>query len=300
MRISVVADNSGAIHCKHNMEVLNRSIMQQHVITALQEAGINRKHRRKPLFCHGGRHRDRMPFGNADVKETFRIPRCEILQTGSARHGCRNSDQLRLLDSKLQHRVSKHLGKIGLFGRQYTSLRIEFSDTVIFFGSSLRIRDAPALLRNDMQDYRLAQIACPAEHSFQLRNVMSVDGPDIIKAHIIKHVIRKNSFFHVLLHGMNHIINRLHLADRLAIKLFKAQIAGLHSLLGQERRHTADIFVNRHTVIIQNDNHRFSALTRILQSLISQSAGQSAVANQRNHIIVLVQNRSCSGHTKSC
>ena len=61
--------------------------------------------------------------------------------------------------------------------------------------------------------------------------------------------------------------------------------------------HTADIAVNGHFVIVQNNNHGLFAYSGIVQSFVSHTAGCGAVANQSNHMIIFVLQGSCTGHT---
>ena len=95
-----------------------------------------------------------------------------------------------------------------------------------------------------MQQHRLAQIARPAQHFLQLRLIVSVHRPDVVKAHIVKHIVRQDKIFDVFFHTVQQLIQSGRLTDGIAIKLLKVQIPRLYALLGQQRRHTTDVFVD--------------------------------------------------------
>ncbi len=69
MRFTVFAHQSGAVYCKHHMELHQPHIVKQHIESALQKTGINGKHRHHALGRHTGRHSHRMPLGDAHIKK---------------------------------------------------------------------------------------------------------------------------------------------------------------------------------------------------------------------------------------
>ena len=52
------------VHAQHHMEMIQRHIVQQHIISPLQKAGIHRKHRHHALLGHTGAHGHRMALGD--------------------------------------------------------------------------------------------------------------------------------------------------------------------------------------------------------------------------------------------
>ena len=69
MRVPVLTDNAAAVDSQHDMQLLQRYIMQQHIVGALQERRVDRCNRLHPLLGKAGRHADRVSFGNADIKK---------------------------------------------------------------------------------------------------------------------------------------------------------------------------------------------------------------------------------------
>ena len=65
-----------------------------------------------------------------------------------------------------------------------------------------------------------------------------------------------------------------------AIPLLEVIIGRLGSQTAQMRRHTAHIWVNGHSVIVEKDNQRLAGGPGIVQALIGQSASQRTISNQ--------------------
>ena len=60
------------------------------------------------------------------------------------------------------------------------------------------------------------------------------------------------------------------------------------ALAGQVLRHTSHALGNGHAVVVQNDNHGLSAVPRVGQTLIGQSAGEGPVSQQRQDMVILM------------
>ena len=298
MCVTVVSDDAAAINAQNNVQRLQRSVVNQHIIAALKEAGIHSEYRQQSLLRHRGRHGDGMTFRNADIKKAIGKPFRESLQTRPAGHGRSDRNECRIILCKLRHCVSERIRKRRLGGRQCSGSRVKFSDTVITLRVFLRIRDALPLFRDHMQQYRLTQIARPTQHPLHLRLIMPVHRPDIIKAHIIKDIIGQNGLLHVFFEMVQNIIKRFDAPDRIAIGLLEAEIRRRNTLLGEQRRNTADIFMDGHAVVIQNNHKRLPALSGVRQSFICKTARQSTVTDQGNDIVVLFADGTRSRHAQ--
>ena len=298
VRIAVVADDAGAIDAEHQMQPLQRRVMDEHIIRTLQEAGIDRRNGLEPLLGHAAGHRDCMPFCNTDIIEPVRVPLGKGRQARAGQHGRRDGDDRRIFIRQLRERFAKHVGKVRLRRRQCTGHRVKRADTVIFFRCLLRVCDALALLRHDVQQHRLAQVARPAQHFLQLRLIVPVHRADVVKAHVVEHVVWQDEVFYALFHAVQNFIQSACLADGAAIKLLEVQIAWLHALFGQQRRHAADVFVDGHAVVVEHDDHRLAALPGIRQALVCQTAGQGTVADEGNDVIIRPRERARPGHAQ--
>src|SRR3989338_291292 len=92
MSSAISAHQTRAVKAKRDMKTLKRHIMNQLILGALEKSGINGTDRFHPSFGKRSGKRHRMLFGNAHVKKTVRKLLRKLRESGSRRHGGRNSD----------------------------------------------------------------------------------------------------------------------------------------------------------------------------------------------------------------
>ena len=109
--LSVAPDQSGPVHCKDHMQLLQGHVMDQHVETALQEAGIDRKDRKQPLLGHAGRHGRGITFGDPHIRKARRESSGKAVQPGAIGHGRRYCHQCRILFRQRADRLSEAVRK---------------------------------------------------------------------------------------------------------------------------------------------------------------------------------------------
>ena len=298
VRIAVIADDAGTVDAEHQMQPLQGCVVDEHIIRALQKTRVDRRDGLEPLLGHAAGHRDRVPFRDADIVEAIRMPLGKGRQARAGLHGRRDGDDRRIFIRQLRERLAEHVRKVRLRRRQRPGHGIERADAVVFLRRLLRVGDALTLLRHHMQQHRLAQVTRPAQHLFQLLLIVPVHRTDVVKAHIVEHVVRQDKILHMFLHMVQHLIQSARLADGIAVKLLEVQIARLHALLGQQRCHAADVFVDGHAVIIEHDDHRLAALPGIRQALVCQAAGQCAVTDEGDDVIVRPRECTRPGHAQ--
>ena len=134
-----------------------------------------------------------MAFGDADIVEPARKARRKRRQPCTAAHGGGNGDEVRVICAQFGQRFSKYLGKVFFFLRERTVDGVKRADAVVFFRLALGVENAASLLRDDVQQHRLAQVARPAQHALQLFLVVTVHRADVIEPHIVKHIVREDT-----------------------------------------------------------------------------------------------------------
>lgn len=72
MRRAVAADQPAAVEREHDRQVLDRHIVDQLVVAALQEGRVDRRERLHSLRREPGGERDGMLLGDADVEGALR------------------------------------------------------------------------------------------------------------------------------------------------------------------------------------------------------------------------------------
>jgi len=72
VRRTVVADETGAIHREHDVELLQAYVVNNLVVGALQEGRVDRRHRLTALQGESGGEQDRLLLGDPDVEVPLR------------------------------------------------------------------------------------------------------------------------------------------------------------------------------------------------------------------------------------
>ena len=69
---AVAADEAGAVEREHHRQVLQRDVVDQLVVAALQEGRVDRHHRLQALAGQAGGEGDRVLLGDRDVEVALR------------------------------------------------------------------------------------------------------------------------------------------------------------------------------------------------------------------------------------
>ena len=73
MRGPIRANQAAAIKREHHRQILNADVVNQLVISALQESRVDRDHRFHAVASKAGGKRHRVLFGDADIEVAIRI-----------------------------------------------------------------------------------------------------------------------------------------------------------------------------------------------------------------------------------
>ena len=119
MRRAVGTDNAGAVQREHHRQILQCHVVDQLVVGALQEGGINRHHRLEPLAGQAGGEGNRMLLGDADIVIALGKALMEINHARALAHGRRDAHQPRILVGHIAQPVAEDLSKrlLGRCGR---------------------------------------------------------------------------------------------------------------------------------------------------------------------------------------
>ena len=110
MRRAVGADEAGAIDRKPHRQILDRDVMHDLVVGALQEGGVDRRERLAAFGGKAGCERHRMLFGDADIEGAIRKRLAENIEAGARRHRRRDGDDALVLRRFLHQAFAEHLG----------------------------------------------------------------------------------------------------------------------------------------------------------------------------------------------
>ena len=83
VRRAVVAAQAGAVHAQADVEVLQRHVVDDHVVGALHERRVDRQERLHALHRQPAREQRRVFLGDAHVVILLRVPLLETDEAGA-------------------------------------------------------------------------------------------------------------------------------------------------------------------------------------------------------------------------
>ena len=86
MRRAVVAAQAGAIHAEGDVQILQRDVVNDHVVGALHEGRVDREERLHPLGGEAAGEERGVLLGDPDVVVAVGMLRLEKAEAGAARH----------------------------------------------------------------------------------------------------------------------------------------------------------------------------------------------------------------------
>ena len=127
MRRTVGADEPGAVHREAHRQALDRDIVHDLVVGALQEGRIDDGERLVAFGRQAGAERHAVLLGDADIEGTVGEFLAEVIEPGATRHRGRNRHDLGILARFLDEALGEHLG---VLRRVRFRLRLHAGDDV--------------------------------------------------------------------------------------------------------------------------------------------------------------------------
>ena len=90
---AIGTDEASAVEREHDGQVLDRHVVNQLVVSALQKGRVDRDHRLQAFAGQAGGESDGVLLGNADIVEALRETLLEIEHARATAHGWRDADQ---------------------------------------------------------------------------------------------------------------------------------------------------------------------------------------------------------------
>ena len=266
VRGPVCADEAGAVDGEAHWKRLQRDIVDDLIVAALQEGRIDCAER---LEAFGGEARGeghRVLLGDADVERAFREGVAENVEPGAVRHRGGHSDDEFVLGGFLDQTFAKHLGEGGRAGLRLvlgSGRDIEAGNRVMFVARGLGRGVALALFRDHMDQYRPGVgIARRAQHGHELAEIMAVDRPDVGKSQILEPGPG----------GRN---------------IARGRVRGLGSEAGEIVGQRADRRRDRHLIVVENDDQSVFRRAGIVDGLVGHARRHRAVADHGDDIMGL-------------
>ena len=228
---AVLADEAGAVDGEPHRKMLDRHVVHDLIVAALQESRVDRAERLEAFGGEACRERHRMLLGNADIEGAVGESLAEDIDAGAARHRRGDGDDLvvllRFLDQALSEygRVGRRVGfRLGLCA----GCDVELGDCVILvvrrFGGGVAL----ALLCHHVnQDWPGRRIAHIGEHRQQMVEVVAVDRPDIEEAEFFKQRAAGDHAARIFLGAQRAILEELWKFVRQILQRFARRRIGL-------------------------------------------------------------------------
>ena len=107
MRRAVVAAQAGAIHAKRDVQVLQRDVVNDHVVGALHERRVDRQERFHPLRREPAGEERGVLLCDSDIEIAIGMLRLEKSETGSTRHRAGDGDNLLICIGKFRKGLAR-------------------------------------------------------------------------------------------------------------------------------------------------------------------------------------------------
>ena len=160
---------------------------------------------------------------------------------------------------------------------------------------------ASALLCHNMQQNRFFHFFRQCQELAHALEVMTVHRTEIGKAHLLEQRGRQDSPLDLRLEARNRARDRSaarNTAEPLLDAGFCTQILRADTQARQMAAKSADIFGDRHIVVVEHHEQRLPRGAGAAQRLICHAAGQRTVANDRDNVVLLVFKRACMRHAE--
>ncbi|MNS80830.1 hypothetical protein D3C72_1145270 [compost metagenome] len=306
VRGAVGADQAGAVQREHHRQVLQRHVVDQLVIAALQEGGVDRHHRLQALAGQAAGEGHRVLLGDADVVVAVRETPLELDHAGAFAHCRGDADQALVGGGHVAQPVAEHL-RVGLarrLGRRADALgRVELARAVVQDRVGLGQLVALALLGHHMQELRAAAferaLADVLQRRHQRVQVMAVDRADVVEAEFLEQRRRHHHALGVFLEALGELQHR----RRHRQHLFDALLGGRIELAAQEPRQVAVERAHRrrdrHVVVVEH-HHQRQVLVHagVVQRLEGHARGHGAVADHRHRDAFFTERARAQGHAQ--
>ena len=239
-----------------------------------------------------------MLLRNGNIKKAFRKGSLKFLKACAAAHCCRNPCDLRVFLPDFHHFIPENGGPASAaLGKRLSCFQIKRTYAMIRPGTLLCVGIALAFNRFHMNEHRTVHFLHIFKQFNQIRQIMSIHRTNIFKPKLFKQCTARQKHFRPVTHVFQHLIrsfaNHRHIISELLDRLLPPTVLIACPQAVQMAADGPHIRINRHLVIIQNDNHSGMLLADIIQRLIRESARHGAIPDDCNHMLLSARQVSC-------
>ncbi len=288
MGAAIGADQPGAVHCEAHRQILDRDVVDDLVVGALEEGRVDCAERAIALRRESGGKRHAMLLGDADVEGAAGEFSLELVEPGARRH-CRGDRHHLVVAPSLGGERSRENGGVGWRAAAgalvlLTRDNVELDHAMIFVGRRFSRSIALALLRHDMdQHWPFFRIADILEHLDQGLDIMTVDRADVIEAKFLEQGAAGHESAGIFLDLARGAVERTrHRPGELLRHPPGHKIFAGADQTGKRIAECAHGRSDRHVIVVEDDDQPVARALGIVHRLIGHSGGHCTVANHRN------------------
>ena len=195
--------------------------------------------------------------------------------------------------------LAKGLAEGGAALFHLTGGGIEGSHAVEDVGIALGGLVTHALLGDHMQQHRAAHFFGSAQHVNQSGDIVAADGAHVLKAHLLEEVDAQRVTLEGFLEPVDDAVDE-HAPGGVQCKLapdaLELEVAGLGADQIEVAGNAAHIGGDGHGIVIEDHDQRLRTGSGVVQPLIAEAAGEGAVAQQGDDMVILPAQGPCPGH----
>ena len=298
---AIIAGEAAAIHAESHRQVLQRDVMDDHVVGALHEGRVNREERAEAFGGEAAGEKRGVFLGDADIVVAFGHFFFEDLELRAAGHRRGDRDELRIIFCDVGDGAAEEV-RAGrrVDGGGGAIVNLISAEAVKFPRIVERGLVAAAFFGDDVKDDRLVERLEVFEGADQQRDVVAVDRAEVAQPEFLEKHIGKQQVFCAFLHAVGEA------ACGFAGDFFdKLRGLGAHrgvGVMGLQRVEItgdgADIFVDRPLVVVEHHDESAGCLGDVVQRLKRWTTSEGRITGDSDHMVVAPGEIARGGHAK--
>ena len=286
---AIVAAQSGAVHAEGDVEVLERDVVDDHVVGALHERRVDGQERTEPLDGQSAGEEGGVFLGDPDVVVFIGMFVGEMDQPGSGRHGAGDGANGGVGVGEAGQGFAENLGIGGRGGGiRLAGILVEAPQAVEFVGPLERRCVAFAFLGEDVQQDGLVLCFEELEGPNEQRGVVAVDGAVVAQAQLVENHAREDEIFNPLLHlfaqGAGH--PPAHALDEFGRFFVQLEVGRVGRDLVEVMGDGADVFGDAPFVVVEDDDEPLGGIGDVVERLVVDAARERRVARHADNRLV--------------
>lgn len=286
----------GPVQDEGHAALVQGDVHQDLVEGAVEEGGVDREDRVESAGGEAGRGGGAVLLGDADVVDPVREGGLELAEADGLEHGRGDRDDVLALLAELDHLLAEDGGPVEAGGGdRQAGVRVDLAHRVEAVGLVLEGGGvAAALLGEAVHDDGAAEALGPLERGFQGLDVVAVDRADVLQTEVLEHALRGDEVLEALLGAVQGLVERA-ADDGRALQDVLA--AGQEPLVTVGRTERGEVVgqaadgrgVGALVVVDDDDEGAVLGGGDVVQRLPGHTAGERAVADDRDDVVVLLQ-----------